>query len=53
MKLLGLIGGISWVSTIDYYRYINQAVNKQLGGNEYADCIIYSLNYGEIIRHNE
>ncbi len=53
MKLLGLIGGISWISTIDYYRYINQAVNKRLGGNEFADCIIYSLNYGEIIRHNE
>ncbi len=53
MKLLGLVGGISWVSTIDYYRYINQAVNKRLGGNEFADCIIYSLNYGEVIRHNE
>ncbi len=53
MKFLGLIGGISWVSTIDYYKYINQAVNKRLGGNEFADCIIYSLNYGEIIRHNE
>jgi len=53
MKLLGLIGGISWVSTIDYYRYINQAVNKRLGGNDFADCIIYSLNYGEVIRHNE
>jgi len=53
MKILGLVGGISWVSTIDYYRYINQAVNKRLGGNESAECIIYSVNYGEIIRHNE
>ena len=53
MKILGLIGGISWISTIDYYRYINLAVNKRLGGNEFSECIIYSVNYGEIIRHNE
>ncbi len=48
MKILGLVGGISWVSTIDYYRYINEAVNKQLGGLNYAECIIYSLNYAEV-----
>jgi len=53
MKILGLIGGTSWVSTIDYYRYINQGINKQLGGNDYAECIIYSVNYGEITRHIE
>jgi aspartate racemase len=49
MKILGLIGGISWVSTVDYYKYINQMVNEKLGGNHFAECIIYSLNYGEVI----
>jgi hypothetical protein len=44
MKRLGLIGGISWVSTIDYYRYINEGINEQLGGLEFAECLIYSLN---------
>lgn len=49
MKKLGLIGGISWVSTIDYYKYINQLTNEKLGGNNFAECIIYSLNNGEVI----
>lgn len=48
MKKVGLVGGISWVSTLDYYRYINEGVNKQLGGLNFAECIIYSLNYGDI-----
>jgi aspartate racemase len=48
MKKLGLVGGISWVSTIDYYRYINEGINKQLGGLNFAECIIYSLNFGDI-----
>lgn len=51
MKKLGLLGGLSWVSTLDYYRYINEGVNKQLGGLNYAECIIYSLNFGDIQRH--
>src|SRR5579872_3247948 len=48
MKTLGLIGGTSWVSTVDYYRYINQGINKQLGGLNFAKCIIYSFNFGEL-----
>ena len=48
MKKLGLVGGISWVSTIDYYRLINEEINKRLGGLNYAECIIYSLNFGDI-----
>ena len=52
MKKIGLIGGISWVSTIDYYRYINLGINEKLGGNNFAECIIYSFNYNEIIKHN-
>lgn len=47
MKRIGLVGGISWVSTIDYYRYINEEVNRRLGDIHYADCIIYSLNFSD------
>jgi len=53
MKILGLIGGISWVSTIDYYKLINQGINEQLGGLEFAECMIYSFNYGDIKRNND
>jgi aspartate racemase len=52
MKKLGLIGGTSWVSTVDYYRYINEGVNQELGGMNYAECIIYSFNYADIIKNN-
>lgn len=45
--------GISWVSTIDYYKYINEGVNARLGGLEFAQCIIHSLNYGEVKRRND
>ena len=53
MKTLGLIGGISWVSTMDYYKLINEGINKKLGGSEFARCMIYSFNYGDIRRNNE
>lgn len=49
MKTIGLIGGTSWVSTIDYYRIINATVNERLGGNASARIILHSVNYGEII----
>jgi aspartate racemase len=48
MKKIGLVGGISWVSTMDYYKFINEGVNKKLGGLNFAECIIYSLNFGDI-----
>ncbi len=40
MKKIGLVG-ISWTSTVGYYRYINEEVNKRTGGLNYAECIIY------------
>jgi aspartate racemase len=49
MKTIGLIGGTSWVSTIDYYRCINKEVNNRMGGNESAKIILHSVNYGEIV----
>jgi aspartate racemase len=48
MKTLGLIGGISWVSTIDYYKLINEGINEKMGGINFAKCLIYSLNFAEI-----
>ena len=53
MKILGLIGGISWVSTVDYYRIINQNINKKLGDLNFAECIIHSFNYQDIKRNND
>ncbi len=52
MKLLGLVGGISWVSTIDYYRFINEGINERLGGLTFAQCIIYSLNFDDFQKNN-
>lgn len=48
MKKIGLVGGISWTSTLDYYKFINEGVNAKLGGLNFAECIIYSLNVGDI-----
>ena len=48
MKTIGLIGGTTWYSTIDYYRYINELVNNKLGGDETAKVILNSVNYGEV-----
>jgi len=48
MKSIGLIGGLTYVSTIEYYRYINELANEKLGGNETVDIIMYSVNFGEI-----
>lgn len=48
MKTIGLVGGTGWISTIDYYRIINETVNEKLGGLNAAKCVLYSLNYGDI-----
>jgi aspartate racemase len=50
MKTIGLIGGISWLSPIEYYKYLNQFVNDRLGGVDAAKVIIYSFNFGDIKR---
>ncbi|UCE67725.1 MAG: aspartate/glutamate racemase family protein [Candidatus Zixiibacteriota bacterium] len=53
MKTLGLVGGTGWVSSVDYYRLINQGVNEVLGGHEFARCVLYSINFGDIAVLNE
>lgn len=48
LKTIGLIGGTSWVSSMEYYRQINLLTNQKAGGEDFAKCILFSLNYGEI-----
>lgn len=48
MKRLGILGGMSWESSAEYYRIINQAVQQRLGGFHSADCVMHSLNFAEI-----
>ncbi len=43
-----MIGGVSWESTLEYYRIINQEINKRLGGYHSAKCLIYSVDFAEI-----
>ena len=48
MKVIGLIGGMSWESTAEYYKIINQTVKERLGGLSSAKILLYSLNFAEI-----
>lgn len=48
MKTIGLIGGLTWHSTLEYYKMLNIMTNDQLGGDEASKVIIYSVNFGEI-----
>ena len=48
MQTIGLIGGMSWESTIPYYRQINEAIKERLGGLHSAKIILYSVNFQEI-----
>ena len=51
-KLLGLVGGMSWVSTQDYYRLLNEGVNQKLGGTNAARLLIHSVNFREFVDNN-
>jgi len=48
MKVIGLIGGMSWESTVEYYRVINQSVRERLGGLRSAKCVLYSVDFAEV-----
>lgn len=50
MKIIGLIGGMSWESTVPYYRLINQVVKDRLGGLHSAKIILYSVDFHDIER---
>lgn len=49
MKLLGLIGGMNWQSTIEYYKKLNSLINEKLGGNHSAKVVLYSVDFEEIL----
>ena len=48
MKTIGMIGGMSWESTVTYYRLINETVKKELGGFHSAKILLYSVDFAEI-----
>ncbi len=53
MKKIGLIGGLTWVSTLEYYRLLNELINEREGGSEAAEIILYSVNFGPIKKMTE
>ena len=50
MKTIGLLGGMSWESTVTYYQVVNQVVRERLGGLHSAQCVLYSVEFDEIER---
>ncbi|MEK4170256.1 aspartate/glutamate racemase family protein [Lysinibacillus sp. FSL L8-0312] len=48
MKIIGLIGGMSWESSAAYYRLMNEQVKQRLGGLHSAKCILYSVDFQQI-----
>lgn len=48
MKIIGLIGGMSWESTVPYYRQINETIKERLGGLHSAKIILYSVDFHDI-----
>jgi aspartate racemase len=48
MKVIGLIGGMSWESSAIYYKIINQKIKEKLGGVHSCQCLMYSVDFGEI-----
>ena len=48
MKTIGLIGGMSWESSAIYYKIVNQKVKEHLGGVHSCQCLMYSVDFGEI-----
>ena len=53
MKTIGLIGGMSWESSIEYERTINQAVRERLGGSNSAELVVRSFNFAELAKLQE
>ncbi len=51
MKTIGLIGGMSWESTVEYYKIINNVIKEKLGGFHSAKCVLYSVDFEEIEKY--
>ncbi|MFK0234957.1 aspartate/glutamate racemase family protein [Streptomyces vinaceus] len=50
MKTIGLLGGMSWESTAEYYRLLNELTRNRLGGLHSARCVLYSVDFADIER---
>jgi aspartate racemase len=50
MKVIGLLGGMSWESSIEYYKIVNERVRERQGGLHSAHCVMYSVDFAEIER---
>ena len=50
MKTIGLLGGMSWESTVSYYRTINEGVKNALGGLHSAKIALYSVDFDHIMK---
>lgn len=48
MKTIGMLGGMSWESTVTYYQVINETVKEKLGGFHSAKCLLYSVDFHEL-----
>lgn len=48
VKTIGLLGGLSWVSSVEYYRLLNEGVRDRLGEYHSAKCVLYSVDFAEI-----
>ena len=55
MKVIGLIGGMSWESSLEYYRMVNEKTKELLGGFSSSKCLMYSVDFAEIeaLQHND
>ena len=55
MKTIGLIGGMSWESSLEYYRILNETIKERLGGLHSAKCVLVSVDFAEIepLQHQE
>jgi aspartate racemase len=48
MKIIGMIGGMSWESTLEYYRIVNETTKIRLGGFHSSKCVLYSVDFEEV-----
>ena len=48
VRTIGLLGGMSWESSSEYYRLLNQAVRDRLGGLHSAECVMWSVDFAPI-----
>ena len=53
MKTIGIIGGVSWVSSIEYYRLMNEMVREELGGLHSAKILMYSIEFGDFSKQEK